>query len=105
LSAAQAHAHNYGGDLVVYWNVTHRWRISPSYSFLQMHVAGDPFSEGPAAGGIAGDTPKHQFQAHCRFVLHRKLERGPGCAELFPARHAARSVFAKIASGFDARSA
>jgi len=69
-----AHAHNYGAEVFANWNVTHRWRISPGYSFLQMHVAGDPSTQDPAAGEIANETPKHQFQIRSFVNLTRNLE-------------------------------
>jgi iron complex outermembrane receptor protein len=72
--ADNAHAHNYGGEVFANWNVTHRWRISPGYSFLQMHVAGDPSTQDPAAAEIANETPKHQFQIRSFLNLTRNLE-------------------------------
>ena len=69
-----AHAHNYGAEVFANWNVTDRWRISPGYSFLQMHVAGDPSSQDPDAGAIANESPKHQFQIRSFLNLTRRLE-------------------------------
>jgi iron complex outermembrane receptor protein len=70
----KAHAHNYGAEASVNWNVTHRWRISPGYSFLQMHVAGDPSSQDTDAGAIANESPKHQFQIRSSLNVTRRLE-------------------------------
>ena len=67
--ADKAHAHNYGADVFANWNVTYRLRISPGYSFLQMHVAGNPSSNDPNAGAIASDSPKHQFQIRSSLSL------------------------------------
>jgi len=69
-----AHAHNYGAEVFATWTVSHRWKISPGYSFLQMHVAGDPISQDPAAGEIANESPKHQFQIRSFLNLTRRLE-------------------------------
>jgi iron complex outermembrane receptor protein len=69
-----AHAHNYGAEVSTNWSVTHRWRISPGYSFLQMHVAGDPASQDPDPGAIAKESPKHQFQIRSFLNLTRKLD-------------------------------
>jgi len=69
-----AHAHNYGGEVSANWSVTHRWRISPGYSFLQMHVAGDPSTQDPAAGAIANESPKNQFQIRSFLKLTRRLD-------------------------------
>lgn len=72
--ADDAHAHNYGAEVFANWSVTHRWKISPGYSFLQMHVAGDPSSQDPAAGAIANESPKHQFQIRSFVNLTRNLD-------------------------------
>jgi iron complex outermembrane recepter protein len=72
--ADNAHAHNYGAEAFANWSVNHRWRISPGYSFLQMHVAGDPSTQDPAAGAIAYESPKHQFQIRSFLNLTRRLE-------------------------------
>jgi iron complex outermembrane receptor protein len=69
-----AHAHNYGAEIFVNWNVTHRWRISPGYGFLQMHVTGDPSTRDPNPGEIANESPKHQFQIRSFLNLTRRLE-------------------------------
>ena len=72
--ADNAHAHNYGAEVFANWNVTHRWRISPGYTFLQMHVAGDPSTQDPDPGAIARESPKHQFQIRSFLNLTRRLE-------------------------------
>lgn len=54
--------------------VTRRWKIDPGYSYLQMRVAGDPSSRDPAAGDIAFESPKHQFQVHSLLNLTSRLE-------------------------------
>ena len=69
-----AHAHNYGGEIFASWSVTGRWQVSPGYSYLQMHVAGDPNSQDLSAGAIAYESPKHQFQLHSLLNLTRRLE-------------------------------
>jgi iron complex outermembrane recepter protein len=74
LFADNAHAHNYGAEAFANWNVNRRWRISPGYSFLQMHVAGNPSSQDPAAGEAANESPKHQFQIRSFLNLARGFE-------------------------------
>jgi iron complex outermembrane receptor protein len=74
LFADNAHAHNYGAEVFATCNVTRRWRISPGYSFLQMHVAGDPSSQDPGAGLIANESPKHQFQIRSFLSLPHGLD-------------------------------
>jgi len=73
-SSDHAHAHNYGAEAFANWNIIPRWRITPGYSFLQMHVAGDPSSRDPEAGAIAADSPKHQLQLRSFLSLPRGLE-------------------------------
>jgi iron complex outermembrane receptor protein len=70
----RAHAHNYGAEVFASWSVTPRWQISPGYSYLQMHVAGDPGSQDPSAGEIAYESPKHQFQFHSLLNLTHRVE-------------------------------
>jgi iron complex outermembrane receptor protein len=70
----RAHAHNYGAEIFASWGVTHRWQVSPGYSYLQMHVAGDPTSQDPGAGAITHESPKHQFQIHSLLNLTHRLE-------------------------------
>jgi iron complex outermembrane receptor protein len=70
----RAHAHNYGAEIFASWSVTRRWQVSPGYTYLQMHVAGDPDSHDPGAGAIAYESPKHQFQLHSLLNLTRRLE-------------------------------
>src|SRR5579859_1802563 len=72
--ADNAHAHNYGAEIFASWNITHRWKICPGYSFLQMHVAGDPASQDPAAGAIANESPKHQVQVRSFVNLTRHVD-------------------------------
>ena len=70
----RAHAHNYGAEVFASWSVTPHWQISPGYSYLQMHVAGDPTSQYPSAGEIAHESPKHQFQFHSLLNLTHRVE-------------------------------
>jgi outer membrane receptor for monomeric catechols len=70
----RAHAHNYGAEVFATWNVNRRWQVSPGYSYLQMHVAGDPTTQDSSAGAIAYESPKHQFQFHSLLDLTQRLE-------------------------------
>ena len=70
----RAHAHNYGAEVFASWNVNRRWQVSPGYSYLQMHVAGDPTTQDSSAGAIAYESPKHQFQFHSLLDLTQRLE-------------------------------
>jgi iron complex outermembrane receptor protein len=74
LSSALGHARNYGAEVSVNVEVTRSWRISSSYTFLQMHVAGDASSQDPNAGSIEFDTPKHQYQFHSLLNVTRHVD-------------------------------
>jgi outer membrane receptor protein involved in Fe transport len=93
-----ARARNYGGEIFANWNVTPRWRISLGYSFLQMHVAGDPSTQEPDPGAIARETPLGE-SLELSVVGQNLLS--PAHAEYhdaFTIFHslAARSVFARV---------
>ena len=68
-----AHGHTYGGEIFANWNVTRRWRLSPSYTVIHMNVAGYASSQDTEAGAIANDTPKHQYQVHSFLDLTRHV--------------------------------
>jgi iron complex outermembrane receptor protein len=63
-----------GFEASVNWKATPRWTLSPSYSFLQMHLHGDP--SGDDATGVAdaeGSNPRHQAQLRSHFELTHAL--------------------------------
>jgi iron complex outermembrane receptor protein len=63
-------AHTYGAEFSANWNVTDRWRISPGYSYFEMHFAGDAASITPQPGV----SPNHQFQVRSLLDLPHHLE-------------------------------
>ena len=69
-----ARARDYGGEVFANWDVTSRWRISPSVTLLHMNVIKDPASQDSAVQGTKGDTPAHQFQIRSFVKLRRNLD-------------------------------
>jgi iron complex outermembrane receptor protein len=74
LSSDLGHARDYGLEVSANWNVTSAWKVSGSYTYIQMHAAGDPSSQDPDVAATAYDTPKHQFQVHSLVDLNHQLQ-------------------------------
>ena len=52
------------------WNVTHRWTLSPGYSFLQMNLHAEPASlDNTSVADAQGSNPGHQAQLRSRLEL------------------------------------
>lgn len=62
----------YGGELLLAWDALDIWRLTASYSYLQMHL------EEPAAGGLTedleGSSPQHQAKLRSQLDLPQDLE-------------------------------
>ena len=68
------HGRTYGFEAAVNWKATQRWTLSPGYSFLQMHLHGDP--NGDDAANVAdaqGSNPRHQAQLRSHLELSSSL--------------------------------
>jgi iron complex outermembrane receptor protein len=65
---------SYGGEVFANWQVTRRWRLSPSYSLLNLKVERDPYFPDPFTEAVSGDTPKHQAQIRSTVNLPRNFE-------------------------------
>jgi iron complex outermembrane receptor protein len=63
-------ARTYGGEFFANWNVTDRWRISPTYSYFNIHIDGDS----QTLVTMAGTSPSHQFQVRSLLDLPHHLE-------------------------------
>ncbi|HLG99405.1 MAG TPA: TonB-dependent receptor [Bryobacteraceae bacterium] len=72
--ANKEHATDYGGELSATWNVNRHWRISPSYSWIEMKPELDPDSLTPFGNLLNGDAPKHMFQVRSFFNLSKNVE-------------------------------
>jgi iron complex outermembrane recepter protein len=54
--------------------VTGRWRLIPSYTFLQMKITRDAASQDDTVEGTVGDSPKHQGGLRSSCNLPHNLE-------------------------------
>jgi iron complex outermembrane receptor protein len=71
----ELHGTTGGIELVAKWKVTDRWTLSPGYSFLQMHIHGDPTDSQDTASvtDIQGTNPVHQAQLRSHLELSHTL--------------------------------
>ena len=69
-----AQARTYGGEFFANWDVTSRWRISPGFSFLQMHILLDRSSQDSITRASAGYSPKHQAELRSTVNLPHDVE-------------------------------
>jgi iron complex outermembrane receptor protein len=67
-------AQSYGGELAATWNVTDKWRLTGSYSFLSMHVSVNGPDNGGRGGFDRGASPEHQAQLRSYYNLTRNLQ-------------------------------
>ena len=74
LSSDHAHARTYGAEILGNWNITERWKMIPSYSFLQMRVRPDESSQDMSVAGTAGDAPKHTVQLRSQISFPHRLD-------------------------------
>jgi iron complex outermembrane receptor protein len=65
----------YGIEVAATLNLTSRWKVQGSYSFLRMELHPLPDSHDFAlAAQTEGESPQHQFQLHSAYALPRNLE-------------------------------
>ncbi|MDP8981617.1 MAG: TonB-dependent receptor [Acidobacteriota bacterium] len=69
-----ATGHTYGGEVFANWSVTRRWRLSPGFSYIHMHVQGDGTSQDPDPGQIVTQTPARQFQIRSSLTLPKRVD-------------------------------
>jgi iron complex outermembrane receptor protein len=63
-----------GFEASVNWKATHRWTLSPGYSFLQMHLHTDPTSlDTTSVLDAEGSNPGHQAQLRSHLELSSSL--------------------------------
>jgi iron complex outermembrane receptor protein len=55
-------------------DLSSRWKVHGSYSFLRMHLHLDPMSQSGIGPETEGGSPQHQFQIHSDFTLPRNIE-------------------------------
>jgi iron complex outermembrane receptor protein len=64
------HGESHGMEMALNWKPATRWTLSPSYSYLQLHIHRDPTStdiESPAT--IEGSSPREQAQLRSHLEL------------------------------------
>jgi iron complex outermembrane receptor protein len=69
----QAEGGAYGTEVATEWAVNTRWKLSGSYTALQLRLRRTPGSLAPADPSI-GESPEHQFQMRSFLDLGRRLE-------------------------------
>jgi iron complex outermembrane receptor protein len=76
----------YGAELGASWRVIDRWRLSASYTALQVQMHLKPGVIDPAFETTEGNTPKNQFQIHSYVDLpwHFELDQGLYYVENLP---------------------
>ena len=63
-----------GAEIASNWNVTDRWRLIPSYSWLQLNMRVDANSLDPVSRGIERQSPRHQYQLRSNLDISRRLQ-------------------------------
>jgi iron complex outermembrane receptor protein len=65
---------DYGLEFSGNLRLTDWWRISPGFSFLQMHSSLKPGSQDTSLAALLGDSPKHEGQIRSTMNLPHHLE-------------------------------
>jgi len=64
------HGRTYGAEVSADWNVMNRWKLTGSYSWLNMRLQLDPSSlDVSGATAAAGNSPRNQFQVRSYLTL------------------------------------
>jgi iron complex outermembrane receptor protein len=72
--ANKFYGHSYGSELSGTWSILDRWRLTGSYSWLQLNLHADPSSFDKTPRADAGPSPQHQFQVRSYLNLPHHLE-------------------------------
>ena len=64
----------YGLEAAVNLDITRRWKLRGSYSFLRMQLHRDATSTDTVSEAAEGDNPQHQFQLHSYLNLWRNFD-------------------------------
>ena len=64
----------YGTELFADWRVLHKWKLSGSYSYLQMNIHKDKDSLDPTSDNANGTSPHHQLYLRSSIDLPKNLE-------------------------------
>ena len=69
------HGETHGFEIASNLNVTEKWRLIPSYSWLRLAMHLDPGSVDPSSERLVeGSSPRHQFQFRSNLDISRKLQ-------------------------------
>jgi iron complex outermembrane receptor protein len=60
-----------GAEIAATWNVTHDWRLSGSYSLMELNLYGGAAAD---KSFYEGNTPTDEFQLHSYYNLTRNVE-------------------------------
>jgi iron complex outermembrane receptor protein len=71
--ANKAHGESYGVELASNWNVTDAWRLTASYTFLELFLHTSSSSADPSVASAEGMDPQNQFQIHSTYNITRHL--------------------------------
>jgi iron complex outermembrane receptor protein len=64
----------HGVEIASNWNVAGRWRLIPSYSWLQLNMRVDANSLDTTSTGIERQSPRHQYQFRSNLDISRALQ-------------------------------
>jgi iron complex outermembrane receptor protein len=64
----------YGLEAAINLDITRRWKLHGSYSFLRVQLHRLGTSQDPASEAAEGDNPRHQFQLHSYLNLWRNFD-------------------------------
>jgi iron complex outermembrane receptor protein len=74
VASNKMHGGTYGAELFTEYKVIPRWKLSGSYSYLQMDIRKDPTSMDPTPDNPNMSSPRHQFYVRSSLDVFRKLE-------------------------------
>jgi len=64
----------YGLEAAINLDITRRWKLRGSYSFLRVQLHPDATSRDTTSEAAEGDNPQHQFQLHSYLNLWRNVD-------------------------------
>ena len=74
VASNKMHGGTYGAELFTEYKVLPRWKLTGSYSYLQMDIRKDATSMDPIPDNLNLSSPRHQFYVRSSLDVFRKLE-------------------------------
>jgi iron complex outermembrane receptor protein len=74
VASNKMHGGTYGTELFTEYKVIPNWKLSGSYSYLQMNIRKDPTSLDPTPDNPGLSSPRHQFYVRSSLDIFRRLE-------------------------------